>query len=121
MANIQQGIKFHMPISIGGIDLADVEKIEFLFKKYVSSASPAIKSAVWLADGTGTAVTGQDDGGNECILIPWTREDTFLFDAGNDFYLHARVHYAETEDEPYVPIVKLTMGPSLFTAQEVDA
>ena len=119
MSNIQQGIRFHMPVKITGVDLADVDKIEFLFKLAASTEAAEVKSAVWLPDGTGSAVTGTLDG-ETVIQIPWTRADTFRFPAGCRFYLHARIHYTNTEDEPYVPILELRMGPSLFGEADVD-
>lgn len=121
MINIQHAINFHMPVRVSGIDHANITKIEFLFKRSITSNAVTAKSAVWKNDGTGTAVTGQDAQGNPIILIPWTRDETFTFPAGQTFYMHARVHLAGTNDEPFVPIVPLTMGPSLFSTEEVEA
>lgn len=112
---IQQGIQFHMPVKMNGLDLADVSSIEFLFKMSTSNTATAIKSSLWKSDGTGDAQTGQ----NNLILIPWSKEDTYKIPEGRSFYFHARVHYNNTTDNPYIPVVELTMDKSLFNQGEV--
>ena len=111
----QQGIQFHMAIKMNNLTLSDVSSIEFLFKMSKQNSAPAIKSSLWKSDGTGDAQTGQ----NDIILIPWSMEDTYKVPEGKTFYIHARVHYVDTTDNPYVPIVSLTMGESLFSEGEV--
>ncbi len=104
-----------MPVKLNNLDLADVSYIEFVFKLSKSNTAEAVKTSLWKSDGTGDAVTGEDD----VILIPWSREDTYKIPEGRTFYFHARVHYANTDDNPYVPIVTLRMGSSLFNEDEV--
>ena len=68
---MKQGTQFALPVEIG-MDLDDVSRIEFVFKQKNYNGFPAIKSNVWPDD-----CTRQE--GQNIILIPWTREETYKF------------------------------------------
>ena len=72
---MKQGTQFVLPVEIG-MDLDDVSRIEFVFKQKSCKGFPAIKSNVWPDD-----CTRQE--GQNIILIPWTREETYKFLAGS--------------------------------------
>lgn len=112
----QQGTNFHLIVQIIDATLAELDSIEILFKQNDIDTAKTLKSSIWKADGSGDAVTVQ--GSENSISIPWTRAETYLFRRGSDFYMHARIHYVGSGDEPEVPIVKLIMTPSLFAENE---
>lgn len=113
----QQSTNFLMPISLDGIDLTDVESIEIMFKQERSPAAKPLKTALWRADGTGSATTDPET--ENGILVPWTMEETYYFAPEREFYLHARIWLVGTTMNPPVPILPLTMDMSLFARDEV--
>lgn len=112
----KQGTNFHLAVQVVGTSLTNVDSIEILFKQNDLDTAKALKTSLWKSDGSGDAqsVPGVED----TISIPWTREETYRFKRGSDFYMDARIHYAVSGDEPEVPIVKLNMNPSLFAKDE---
>lgn len=112
----QQGTNFHLLVQLVGVELDDLSEIEILFKQYNLDNATALKTSIWKADGSGEAKTS--DVSENTISIPWTRAETYLFKRGAIFYLHARIHYAHSSDEPEVPITELIMSPSLFAEGE---
>ena len=108
----QQGINFHMPLQVEGAALADLDHIELIFKQVDSAAAPVLKQSLWAADGSGDAQT--KEGSEDVILVPWTRAETYLFRRNTRFYLQARFHDPDTDDNPPSPTVELVMHPSLF-------
>ena len=71
---MKQGTQFALPVEIG-MSLDEVSRIEFVFKQKSCKGFPAIKSNVWPDD-----CTRQE--GQNIILIPWTREETYKFLGG---------------------------------------
>ena len=77
---MKQGTQFVLPVEIG-MDLDDVSRIEFVFKQKSCKVFPAIKSNVWPDDCTRQA-------GQNIILIPWTRAETYKFMGGDAVHGH---------------------------------
>lgn len=107
---MKQGTQFVLPVEIG-MDLDDVSRIEFVFKQKSCKGFPAIKSNVWPDD-----CTRQE--GQNIILIPWTREETYKFLGGEALYMDTRITLRDSTDQPQTEILTLKMSPTLF--QEVD-
>lgn len=76
---MKQGTQFVLPVEIG-MDLDDVSRIKFVFKQKSCKVFPAIKSNVWPDDCTRQA-------GQNIILIPWTRAETYKFMGGETLYM----------------------------------
>lgn len=102
-------LKIHM------IDLhTDIlESIEFIFKQENKNEAPAIKYEVWVNGQESERVYILDDD-LEYFYIPFTKEETFDFKPGKNFYVDARIHYTDTFDNPKVPVVPVMMDTGLF-------
>ena len=107
---MEQGTQFVLPVEIG-LDLDDVSRIEFVFKQKSFRSFPTIKSNVWPDD-----CTRQE--GQNIILIPWTRKETYRFLGGETLYMDTRITLRDSTDQPQPEILALKMSPTLF--QEVD-
>lgn len=88
-----------------GIDLADVEKIEFAFSQ--TTKGTPLKVVEFPSEDV-VAVDGN------ILGVIWTPEDTLLFDAGRAFYADTRITMKDTTYQPKTPILKLQMQPTLF-------
>lgn len=116
----QQGTKYYMPISITGISLESVSSIEFMFKQVKDMTASPLKTALWVAeDENETAFITRDSSGNDVIAIVWTKAETYLFKSGQLFYIHARIHLADSDVNPPVLIVPIMMNETLFNSSEV--
>jgi hypothetical protein len=111
-----QGNNFHMSVLIEGVDLEALDSIEFVFKQTQDYSGKTLKSARWVNDGSGDAIS--DSERENVVLIPWTRAETYRFQPGEVFYFQARMHISGTMDEPFVPIVPLLMEPTLFDRED---
>ncbi len=98
-------VRIHMPLDF-------VEKIEFIFKQEKDRSAPILKSAVY-------PDTAERYGDKDLVLIPWSKEDTYLFEEDAPFYMDTRITRNDTEDQPDTPIVTLKMSPSLFEEGDV--
>lgn len=107
---MKQGTQFALPVEIG-MSLDEVSRIEFVFKQKSCKGFPAIKTNVWPDDCTRQA-------GQNIILIPWTREETYRFLGGETLYMDTRITLRDSTDQPQTEILALKMSPTLF--QEVD-
>lgn len=107
---MKQGTQFVLPVEIG-MDLDDVSRIEFVFKQKNCKGLPAIKSNVWPDD-----CTRQE--GQNIILIPWTRSETYRFLGGETLYMDTRITLRDSADQPQTEILALKMSQTLF--REVD-
>lgn len=114
----QQGTHFFMRVRLSGVNLADVDRIEFLYKQHQIKGAPAKKTSLWKADGTGDAVS-VTEGGQTLISIPWTAAETYRFNSSGTFYLQCRIHMTADDTNPPVPIVPLIMSPTLFDEGEI--
>ena len=68
---------------------------------------PAIKTNVWPDD-----CTRQE--GQNIILIPWTRAETYKFMGGETLYMDPRITLRDSTDQPQTEILALKMSPTLF-------
>jgi hypothetical protein len=105
MNSMKQLTRNILEMSLNGIDLADVAKIEFAFSQNIHSTP--LKVAEFPGDGV-------LDLGNNILGVIWTPEETMLFEAGKSFYADTRITMNDTEYQPETPIVKLQMNPTLF-------
>ena len=94
-----------LKMNFHGIDLDNVEKIEFAFAQNIGDAP--LKTAVFPSE---TAVSVTDG----VIGIVWTKEETALFEPDKKFYADTRITMKDTEYQPETPIVRLKMNPTLF-------
>ena len=109
---MKQGITHHMAVRFDGVRLDEVSRIEFVFTQ-TKRGSP-LKTSLWTAgEETGDAIRH-----GEQLLVPWSREETYLFQEEAAFYLDTRITMAETGDNPETPIVPLRMNPTLFEKEE---
>lgn len=92
-------------MSLNGIDVAEISKIEFAFSQNINSTP--LKLVQFPGEGT-------VDLGENMIGVVWTAEDTLLFEAGKSFYADTRITMYDTEYQPQTPIIKLKMEPTLF-------
>ena len=99
-----------LPVEIG-MSLDEVSRIEFVFKQKSCKGFPAIKTNVWPDD-----CTRQE--GQNIILIPWTRAETYKFMGGETLYMDTRITLRDSTDQPQTEILALKMSPTLF--QEAD-
>lgn len=107
---MKQGTQFALPVEIG-MSLDEVSRIEFVSKQKSCKGFPAIKSNVWPDD-----CTRQE--GQNIILIPWTRAETYRFLGGETLYMDTRITLRDSTDQPQTEILALKMSPTLF--QEAD-
>ena len=104
---MKQEINTYMEITFENVDFSTLAQIEVLFRQYRDQG--AAKRGVWKADGTGDCPRG----GDNSILVPWTRAETRQFSTERSFWLDTRpttVGGLDLETEP----VELWMRPSLF-------
>ena len=107
----KQGTTFSLAVDFTGLDLDKAERIEFIFRRGPTNASPLIKRCSW----PGEAV--REEGGRR-ILVPWAAAETWLVPGDGTFYLDTRITLRDSTDQPQTEILALKMSPTLF--QEVD-
>lgn len=112
----QQSTSFDMPIRFKTLDFSTVEKIEFIFKQHNIASAPALKTALYMRDGSGDARLDSEE--SKIIYIHWDREETYKFVPNSEFYIHARVWIGGATTNPPVGIAKTVMSPSLFNKNE---
>lgn len=110
---MKQGINFILPVKIAGFPVADMQRVEFIFKRRRVYELETLKKAVYPGE-----VTYSED--LEKFLIPWTQEETYLVPSGASFYMDTRIHVAETMDMPETNIVELVMSPTLFAPDDKE-
>ena len=96
-----------LKLNFSGINLADVEKIEFAFSQNIGEKP--LKTAQYPSNKV-VNVAGN------MVGVEWTSADTKLFEAGKDFYCDTRIALKDSEYQPETPILKLKMTPTLFEA-----
>ena len=102
---MKQLTKNLLAMSLLGIDVADVAKVEFAFSQNMYSTP--LKLAEFPGEGT-------VDLGDNMIGVIWTPEDTMLFEGGQAFYADTRITLHDSEYQPQTPIIKLKMDLTLF-------
>jgi len=111
---IKAGTHFILPVTIEDPAFEDISAIEFLFKQ--NKSGETLKTAYWSAEGE--CRDAQRKEGENTILVSFSRDDSYLFRQNATFYLDTRIHYNESETNPYTKIVALTMNETLFSPGE---
>ena len=106
---MKQGIGFTMPVKID-IDFNTVEKIEFVFKRQKNRMDDEMKTATYPGD-----VIRKE--GENVVLIPWSREETYDFPTGTKFYMDTRITLKDSDESPETNIITLQMNPTLFNKE----
>lgn len=107
----KQGTTFSLAVDFTGLDLDQAERIEFIFRRGPTNASPLIKRCSWPGE------AAREEGGSR-ILVPWAAAETWLVPGDGTFYLDTRITFRDSTDQPQTEILALKMSPTLF--QEVD-
>lgn len=102
---MKQGTTFTMSVKFDGVDVLDIETVEFLFKTEKSKTSKAVKQSLYPGD----AVLDSD---GKTFLIPWSRKETYEFNG--QFFMDTRISLKTGQGNPETPIVTLVMAPTLF-------
>ena len=108
---LKQGTTFALAVDFTGLDLDKAERIEFIFRRGPTNASPLIKRCSW----PGEAV--REEGGSR-ILVPWTEAETWLVPGDGTFYLDTRITLRGVRDQPATNLVALRMERTLFEPTE---
>lgn len=115
---IKAGTNLSLPLEIVDNKFNLVEAVEFLFKQ--TEGGETLKTAYWSRDGESRDATLI--AGTQTISVKFTREDTYLFRQNENFYIDTRIHYTDSDENPYTPILQLRMNPTLFAeGEEVTA
>jgi len=111
---IKAGTNLSLPLEIVDKNFAMIEAIEFLFKQ--TENGDTLKTAYWSRDGESrdaVLITG-----TQKVTVRFSREDTYLFRQNENFFIDTRIHYDDTDENPYTPILQLRMNPTLFAEGE---
>lgn len=108
---LKQGTTFALAVDFSGVDLDKAERIEFIFRRGPTNASPLIKRCVWPGE-------AQREKGGSRILVPWTEAETWLVPADGTFYLDTRITLHGVRDQPATNLVALKMERTLFEPAE---
>ena len=100
---MKRGLNFHLPVSID-IDLQDVDKIEFIFSKFIGAE--ILKKEIYP---NGNVKLQELD---RTFLIPFSSEETYNFQG--QFYMDTRITLKSTTDQPQTEIITLNMDNTLF-------
>lgn len=111
MNMLKQGTTFALAVDFSGVDLDKAERIEFIFRRGPTNASPLIKRCSW----PGEAV--REEGGSR-ILVPWAAAETWLVPGDGTFYLDTRITLRGVRDQPATNLVALQMTRTLFEPAE---
>lgn len=108
---LKQGTTFALAVDFTGLDLDKAGKIEFIFRRGPTNASPLIKRCSWPGE-------AQREAGDNRIVVPWTEAETWLVPADGTFYLDTRITLAGVRDQPATNLVALQMNRTLFEPAE---
>ena len=115
---IKAGTTFVLPVEFEDNNFDKIEAIEFLFKQ--TESGETLKTAYWSRDGESRDAVLID--GTQEIAVRFSREDTYLFQQDENFFIDTRIHYTYTDENPYTPILRLRMNMTLFSeGEEVTA
>ena len=103
----KQGTTFSLAVDFTGLDLDQAERIEFIFRRGPTNASPLIKRCSWPGEAGGSR-----------ILVPWTEAETWLVPGDGTFYLDTRITLQGVRDQPATNLVALQMTRTLFEPAE---
>ena len=111
---IKAGTIFVLPVKIEDENFAYIESIEFLFKQ--TENGETLKTAYWSRENESRDADLVD--GENIILVMFNRDDSYLFQQEEMFFLDTRIHYYETDINPYTPLVRVRMNQTLFVSGE---
>mgnify|MGYP004516830429 FL=1 len=111
MSMLKQGTTFALAVDFSGVDLDKAERIEFIFRRGPTNASPLIKRCSWPGE-------AQREEGGSRILVPWTEAETWLVPGDGTFYLDTRITLRGVRDQPATNLVALRMERTLFEPTE---
>ena len=111
---IKAGTQFYLPVEIDDAKFDVIDKIEFLFKQ--KENGDTLKTALWSSTGTSRDCTRIGD--EHVIYVLFTREDSYIFKQNDMFFMDTRIHYTDSEENPYTNIVRLRMNKTLFVEGE---
>lgn len=112
---IKAGTNFVLPVIIEDNNFAMISAIEFVFTQ--TEGGDTLKSAYWTRDGDSR--DARQDGTTNTILVQFSMADTYLFGQNKQFFMDTRIHYYDSEDNPFTRIIPLTMSNTLFKSGEV--
>lgn len=119
---IKAGTRFVLPVEFEDTNFAEIHKIEFLFKQNMSGKT--LKTALWVRPvdaGEEPEETSRDaelQEGTHTILVSFSRDDSYLFRQGETFFMDTRIHYSNSDTNPYTKILGLQMSGTLFAPGE---
>ena len=95
-----------------------IEKIEFIFKPYLTEnilTDSSVKK-VYTSSGSSEVTLGDN---NDLYIVPFTAEDTLKFEPGQTLYMDTRIKMIDTDNGnkaiyPETGVVPLTMNGTLF-------
>ena len=108
---LKQGTTFALAVDFSGVDLDQAERIEFIFRRGPTNASPLIKRCSWPGE-------AQREEGSSRILVPWAADETWLVPGDGTFYLDTRITLQDMRDQPATNLVALRMERTLFEPTE---
>lgn len=111
---IKAGTNLSLPLEIVDDKFNSINAIEFLLKQ--TEDGDTLKTAYWSRDGESRdamLITG-----TQKVTVRFSREDTYLFRQNENFFIDTRIHYDDTDENPYTPILQLRMNPTLFAEGE---
>lgn len=115
---IKAGTRFSLPVIIEDDNFSHISAIEFLFTQ--TENGDTIKTAYWSRNGV-SRDCGYNALTNE-FTVDFSVADTYLFTQGRPFFLDTRIHYDNSDDNPYTRIISMTMDKTLFKeGEEVHA
>lgn len=98
---MKQGIKFLLCVRVG-IDLQEIEKMEFIFEQ-------GDKKALFLYPSDNTKQIDYNS-----IGLIWEPEQTYIFEPGEFMEMDTRITLKESEYQPETEVLKLIMNRTLF-------
>lgn len=110
---MEYGMNSTLKVHFKDLDTDGIESIEFIFKQENKNDAEAIKYVNW-QNGVEVDEVFILDGDLTNYYIPFTKAETFKFKPGKKFYIDARIHYANTFDNPHVAVMPIDMLSGLF-------
>ena len=113
-AKTKAGTCFALPLEIEDSDFDRIEAIEFVFKQ--NENGEALKTAYFSRDGAcKSCMKGE---GEHEILVEITREESYLFRQDEEYIMDCRIHYEDSDYNPYTKPVKFFMDKTCFRRGE---
>lgn len=111
---IKAGTCFNLPVEIQDSNFENIEAVEFMLKQ--SENGDPVKTAYWSKNGESR--DAERISGENVILINFSRDDSYLFRQNDMFFLDTRIHYINSDTNPYTPIVRVRLRNTLFKSGE---